>query len=454
MVNVSVEQLLNYLKQRSDDNWLIGYDSYEFYDLTKTYYQQFITEKPVNILLVEENPFRFLAVFLAAVATNCPIFLCNPDWQQNEWEQVLELVHPGLIISIDKHRLTQILSLSRSSARECGQSLQNFIMIPTGGSSGKIRFAIHTWETLTASVRGFYQYFGIQAVNSFCILPLYHVSGLMQFFRSFLTGGKLRLLPYQFLKKQINSFPETNFNTKKYFISLVPTQLQFLLQSNLIWLSQFYTVLLGGAPAWPSLLEQARQFNIRLAPTYGMTETASQIVTLKPEDFLKGNNSSGQVLPHAKVTLSNLSHGVIAIQSDSLFLGYSAHDLNKNNIFYTDDIGNFDTQDYLYILGRNSQKIITGGENVYSSEVEAAILETQLVTDVAVIGLPDPHWGEIIAAVYVSKTQETSSKMIKTSLENKISKYKIPKHWIAVESLPRNKQGKLSYEKLKSILFY
>ena len=75
-------------------------------------------------------------------------------------------------------------------------------MIPTGGTSGKIRFAMHNWETLTASVKGFYRYFGETHVNSFCVLPLYHVSGLMQFMRSFITGGRLLNLPYKALKSR------------------------------------------------------------------------------------------------------------------------------------------------------------------------------------------------------------------------------------------------------------
>jgi len=87
-------------------------------------------------------------------------------------------------------------------------------------------------------------------------------------------------------------------------------------------------VLLGGAPAWSTLLEQARRHGIRLAPTYGMTETASQIATLKPEDF--GTNNCGQVLPHAKVTIrTSTGHllganqtGIITIAADSLALGY------------------------------------------------------------------------------------------------------------------------------------
>jgi O-succinylbenzoic acid--CoA ligase len=175
------------------------------------------------------------------------------------------------------------------------------IMIPTGGTSGKIRFAIHTWQTLTASVRGFQAHFSLNSINSFCILPLYHVSGLMQFIRSLITGGKLFIGSYQKLKLgQIPDFPNADF-----FISLVPKQLQILLPDYSEWLGHFKTILLGGAPATPQLLNQARNYQLKLAPTYGMTETASQIVTLKPEEFLQGNNSSGKVLPHAQINCIN-----------------------------------------------------------------------------------------------------------------------------------------------------
>jgi O-succinylbenzoic acid--CoA ligase len=181
--------------------------------------------------------------------------------------------------------------------------IPNTIMIPTGGSSGKIKFAIHTWDTLMASVRGFTQYFQLNKVNSFCVLPLYHVSGLMQFMRSFTTGGKLAILPF----KELDSSQIYNIEPSEFFISLVPTQLQRLLEKPdlITWLSQFETVLLGGAPAWNELLEKARFYRIRLAPTYGMTETASQIATVKPDDFLNGKISSGQTLPHAQITICN-----------------------------------------------------------------------------------------------------------------------------------------------------
>jgi len=218
-------------------------------------------------------------------------------------------------------------------------------------------------------------------------------------------------------------------------------------------------VLLGGAPAWLELLEQARQQGIRLAPTYGMTETASQIATLKPEDFLNGYNSCGQVLPHAKVTIRSSTGqvlganqtGILTIQAESLALGYYPELFTNCNNFQLDDLGFFDERGYLNIVGRSSNKIITGGENVSPDEVEAAIRATQLVNDVCVIGIPDPHWGQVVTAVYVPSNSSVATAALQAALEDKLSRFKRPKSWIPVESLPRNSQGKLNREQLQQI---
>lgn len=451
--------VLTYLEQRAVEDWLIGYDSREFYQLSQRLFldwsQQTNRGTPLKILLAEQDPIRFLASFVAACAANCEIFLCNPNWVEQEWKQVFDLVHqPDLILGqqLNLPRHGRHGGIAPTEGRH-GGATPTGIMIPTGGTSGKIRFAIHTWDTLMASVRGFKQYFGHKEINSFCVLPLYHVSGLMQFLRSFTTGGKLMILPFKAVVEGAG-----NIDPTKFFISLVPTQLARLLTPNAsAWLSRFQTVLLGGAPAWAELLKQARSYNIPLALTYGMTETASQIVTLKPEDFLRGNNSSGQVLPHAKVTIRSSTGerlganntGIITIKSESLMLGYYPEFLANQPYLQPDDLGFLDDKGYLTIIGRNSNKIITGGENVFPAEVEAAIQATQLVTDVCVTGIPDSKWGQVVTAVYVPRTEAVSTELLQAVLENKLSKYKQPKYWIQVESLSRNSQGKVNYEKLQ-----
>ncbi len=321
-------------------------------------------------------------------------------------------------------------------------------MIPTGGSSGKIKFAMHNWSTLSASVKGFQKYFNCQEVNSCCTLPLYHVSGLMQFMRSFITQGNLIICPYKLIDKN-----QIVFNSQEYFISLVPTQLQLLIESSASKLAEFKTVLLGGASISRSLLEEARRYNIPLAPTYGMTETASGIVTLKPEDFLAGNNSNGQVLPHAEVIIKseNNQPDLINIKCDSLCLGYYPNSFDKPDLFATDDLGYLDSKGYLYLIGRNSQKIITGGENVFPAEVESAILATKLVEDVCVVGISDRKWGQVVTAVYVPLQFKQDLDLIKEQVSLQLAKYKQPKKWIEVDTLPRNNRGKVNYEKVKAI---
>ena len=433
-----MEKLLDKLTK---DDWLICDHSQELPQIATELYLKFTQLSNPKIIIAERSPVRFLASFIAAVASKCPVFLCNPDWSLEEWKQVFNLVQPDIILGIDDN-------FSKSSIADFQLPIPNGIMIPTGGSSGKIKFAIHTWQTLTASVLGFTEYFQINTVNSFCILPLYHVSGLMQFIRCFTTKGKLVITESK--KLEISQLP--NINPSEFFISLVPTQLERILQNPDLtqWLSRFATVLLGGAPPWDNLLIKARFHQIRLAPTYGMTETASQIATLKPDEFLQGKFNSGKILPHAKIIIDNKSKN-IKIQSQSLALGYYPHIWEDADNFAVDDIGFLDDQGYLHILGRNSDKIITGGENVYPIEVESAIRKTNLVLDVCVIGIDDKYWGQALTAIYIPNNENISSLEIETQLRKQLSKFKIPKYWISLPGLPRNTQGKINRQQLQQI---
>ena len=450
-----MEQRLDCLNNLLQHDWLIGYNSHQFNQIFQELYLELTQlsagKTPPKIILAEREPLRFLASFIAACAANCPVFLCNPDWGTQEWQQVFDLVQPDIILGMGHGAW----SMGNGNNTQC--PISNGIMIPTGGSSGQIKFAIHTWETLIASVQGFTEYFQLKQVNSFCILPLYHVSGLMQFMRSFATGGKLAIQPF----KAVESGQILNIKQSEFFISLVPTQLQRLLQNPELteWLSQFNTVLLGGAPAWNELLEKARFHRIRLAPTYGMTETASQIATLKPDDFLSGKVSSGQILPHVKVIIRNQQDeilnsnkiGNITIQAQSLALGYYPKARENQTNFQVDDLGFLDEQGYLNIVGRKSDKIITGGENIYPVEIESAIQATQMVSDICVIGIPDKHWGQALTAIYIPKKSDISALKIQTLLKDKLSKFKIPKYWIPQENLPHNSQGKINRQQLQQI---
>jgi O-succinylbenzoic acid--CoA ligase len=470
--NFSKQTPLNLLQKSTEDNWLIGYNSQKFLALTEALFAEFAAPFSQKIIIAESDTFRFLAAFIAACSRGDRVFLGNPGWGAIEWEQVLEIVKPDLVLgnyfNLAKdgtykssefvwQDLIFCFAQRRKGAKKIKEESLSQIMIPTGGSSGKIRFVTHDWQTLSASVDGFCQYFQLSKVNSFCVLPLFHVSGLMQFMRSFVSGGKLSIASFA----EVKAGNWLDFDPSEFFISLVPTQLQFLLDNYALknWLSGFKTVLLGGAPSWDDLLNKARETKIPIAPCYGMTETASQIATLKPEMFLTGDRSSGQILPHAKVRILDPQGqqlqanqiGRIAIEAKSLALGYYPEYFTDREIFYTDDAGFFDAKGNLNLVGRLSDKIITGGENVFPNEVESVIRSTNLVVDVCVIGSIDRYWGQIITAVYVPQNSSISSQDIHKAIEGKIAKFKHPKLWISVEVIPRNDRGKIDRSAIDQI---
>lgn len=449
--------LATLLTARWGDDWLIGPDSEKFWAELKglaqplAIYAQSVAPHSPTLLIAEPNPLKFLAAFLAAHRAGCSVYLANPHWGQGEWGQVKQIAQPRWSTPIQAGWGCYPCDLPRPN-----QATE--ILIPTGGSSGGLKFASHRWDTLMASVQGFRAHFSVEMVHAYCVLPLYHVGGLMQGLRVLASGGTLAIQSYKELKQgQILALPRGGF------LSLVPTQLQPLLDQGdpyLHWLRGFQAVLLGGAPAWSSLLQQARAAGLPLALTYGMTETASQVATLLPEEFLEGHTSSGRPLPQAKISIRDCQgqlqppgqQGTVVVESACLARGYvgattfllaPVTNASTPGPFYTDDVGYLDGAGYLHIVGRRSAKIITGGENVFPEEVEAVLLALDAVEDICVVGLPDAHWGQQVVALVAMKPGETLD-ALGGEARSRLSPFKLPKQWILVPAIPRTTQGKIS----------
>ena len=409
----------------------------------------------LRIALAIADPVRFLASFCAIHTAGHSVFLCNPSWGSREWQQVQAIVRPHVILGN--------CPLAPVEGDFQPADLPPFICIPTGGSSGSIEFAAHTWATLTAAAQAFQQHFDRSPICSVCLLPLFHVSGFMQFVRSLLTGGELFIgQSKRFLAGGYLDLPATD-----WFISLIPTQLRrALAHPDLVtWLAHCEAILLGGAPAWPSLLERARRLQLPLAPTYGATETAAQVATLLPRDFLTGLHSGVPPLPHASIQilddcdrpLPSNADGRIAVLASSLAWGYypelqwGESSRTRDGWWMSDDLGYLDDGGFLHVLGRSSTKIVTGGENVFPNEVEAAIRGTQRVDDVAVLGMPDEDWGEVVVAICVLGGARTTLEEIAQLLTHQLARYKHPRRWLALEALPRNNRGKIDRHQLRHL---
>ena len=430
--------------------WIWGLSFERWLQQVNTYLEELAQWQTPRILTFLSNPAELLAAYMACSITQSPIFLGNPQWKAREREKAKAIACPHIIWSDEGNEYFRDEIIH---PQEVG-----WIMVATGGTSGQIKFAIHTWETLSAAVSGMQEFFfgpADTAIHSYCVLPLYHVSGLMQFMRSLLTGGVLTLTPFKtLLNTAPPSFhPSPTDSSDNGFLSLVPTQLSRLLANEtctrIEWLRQFRCILLGGAPASPQLLEQARALQLNLAPTYGMTETAAQVMTLKPEHFLKGQSPPGDILPHISLDLisNTTNEGQMKWSGPSVCWGYYPQYRPHQSIL-TDDIAAWE-QGQLQIKGRASRKIISGGENIYPEEVESILMTIPGIEDTCVFGVPDLDWGEIAIAAYVTSDDALTPDRLKSLLKQSLAAYKCPKGWWRSPSIPRNSQGKVLHTDLR-----
>ncbi|MEM1367827.1 MAG: AMP-binding protein [Cyanobacteria bacterium P01_H01_bin.15] len=434
MVAIPTTDIFATLKHRGD--WLVGWPTATFLDAVDRKIKTLIAQPPARLLINQADSQQFLISFFAAVATKTPVFLGNPQWGQEAWSSVLEQVQPDLIWGDVPLGLSVVQSTHQSETHQIPSGL---IAIATGGSSGKIRFAMHTWDTLWAAAQGFYVFFESQPVHSLCLLPLHHVSGLMQVVRSFLSGGQLHTQSYSAVKQGWRG----DFSEHHWFISLVPTQLHFLVNETPHWLTQFRAVLVGGGPSQRALLDQAAANGIPVAPCYGMTETAAMVTVLKPKLFLAGDRSCGKPLPHVQLQIQD---EIVAMGSSSLFLGFYPQ-RQSIDFWATQDCGQLNTDGHLEIYGRRDRMMITGGEKVAPLTVETAIWETGLVEDVVVLGIPDPHWGEAVVAMYVGDVKPV--RLQRAPELQSLSVYCRPKFFFPLPQLGRSAQGKLNYAALR-----
>src|ERR1019366_3800728 len=270
-----------------------------------------------------------------------------------------------------------------------------WLCVPTGGTSGGVKFSRHDEHTLTAAVRGFCEHFGLAQVNAVDVLPAHHASGLMARVRCAATGGEHVTWDW----KRLEAGETPTVVGGDWVLSLVPTQLQRLLGSRraVSWLREFEIIFLGGGPVWPELAEAAARAQLRVALSYGMTETAAMVAAQRPEEFQAGERSCGSALPHAQVSVD--AEGAVRVAGESVFHGYWP-EWREERQFQTEDLGRIDEHGHLHILGRRDAVIITGGKKVQPAEVEAALRASGEFADVAVVGVPDAEWGEAVVACY------------------------------------------------------
>jgi acyl-CoA synthetase (AMP-forming)/AMP-acid ligase II len=215
----------------------------------------------------------------------------------------------------------------------------------------------------------------------------------------------------------------------------------------------------GGAPVPVALIERMAGLGIPLMQTCGATETCGPGLVVDAAHALMRAGSVGRGFFHTEVRLVDekgdeappLATGEIHLRGRHIARGYwhnpeaTAEAFSPDGWFRTGDIGVRDADGFVTLVDRRRNKIITGGENVYPAEVERVLLTHPALADVAVIGLPDPRWGEAVAAVAVPRPGMAPPGLedLRAHCEGVLARYKHPRRLFLRDGLPRNATGKL-----------
>ena len=304
-------------------------------------------------------------------------------------------------------------------------------------------------------------------------LSLHHMGGLSPVYRSALYGTTLVL-------REGFDAGGTADDVDKYDVtgvSLVPTMLKRMLDRRGTLSDTLRVVLLGGAPASDELLERCRDYSVPVYPTYGMTESASQIATATPRQTRDRLGTVGRPLFGTEVTVVDEDGapveagetGEIVVDGPTVTPGYlerpsdgdgeASAELDRSAFgphgLHTGDVGRVDEDGYLYVLNRLDDRILTGGENVEPGEVTEVLGEFPAVEDVAVVGLDDEVWGERVAAL-VAVGDRSDDAVDEASLadfaRDRLSEFKIPKTVAFVDELPRTVSGTVDRETARETL--
>jgi O-succinylbenzoic acid--CoA ligase len=294
-------------------------------------------------------------------------------------------------------------------------------IIFTSGSTGAPKAALHTFGNHYHSAVGSNANIALRPGDRWLhSLPLYHVGGLSILFRCMLAGATVAL------PQLGTSLGESIAGLGATHVSLVSTQLSWLLRedADLVGLE---TVLMGGGPVPPSLVDEGLAHGLQLHTSYGLTEMASQVTTTPLGASLEELRTAGRVLPNREVSISE--SGEILVRGETLLAGYVEGEeldrpLDAEGWFHTRDLGEIDESGYLRVGGRMDNLFISGGENVQSEEIEEALCRLEGVEEAVVVPVPDEEFGARPVAFVRAAGREPEE--LAQELEPLLPRFKIP----------------------------
>ena len=336
-------------------------------------------------------------------------------------------------------------------------------VIYTSGTTGRPKGALltagnHWWSAVGSALN-----VGVHEDDRWlACLPLFHVGGLAILLRGVIYGTAT-VVHEAFDPAAVSAALDEDEVT---IVSLVAAMLQRMLdvRGDAAVPARLRLVLLGGGPAPRPLLERCARRGLPVSQTYGLTETASQVTTLRPADALRRLGAAGMPLYPNEVRIGAPDGaappgeaGEILVRGPVVSAGYwGRHDesarARAGGWLHTGDIGRLDADGYLHVLDRRADLIVSGGENVYPAEVEGVLLAHPAVAEAGVVGEADETWGQrVVAVVRARDGAAVSEEELRAHCRSQLGGYKVPARILLVrEPLPRTAAGKLLRRELRA----
>ena len=340
---------------------------------------------------------------------------------------------------------------------------ESFI-IYTSGTTGKPKGVIlthqsHFWNTINYTIA----YQMEESDVELALTPMFHSSTIGRIFTYVFTGATFitskRFAPVQAMEVITQHKVTSITQTPTMYASLLDLKYKDCYDT-----SSVKRIVSGAAPVSPGMKDKLNQIfpHAGIFDLYGLTEASPGVTIMRPNDPPEKTASVGKPMMSVKIKiidedgreLPSGKTGEIICRGPNVMKGYynnpiATKEVLKEGWLYTGDIGRVDQDGYLYLIGRKKELIISGGENIYPAEVEAALCQHPLILEAAIIGVPDEYWGESVKAIVVPKPGKalTEQEVIEYC-KSWLAGYKKPKSVDFVDALPKNAVGKVMKEEL------
>ena len=410
---------------------------------------------------------------------------------ENQFEAKAREIASGHDLSIiplkaDRASLAQkgeeALQQLRGQARDQGQEINQFLfaltdfqmasnpealcmILYTSGTTGAPKGAMLShrmlfWNSINTTLR-----LNISQKDSAVIfLPLFHTGGWNVLLTPFLHRGAHVLLTRKFEARQILELSEKH---KCSLLFGVPTTMDMMSRSDVfssVNLSNIRYAIVGGEPMPLELIHTWQRKGIPVRQGFGLTEFGPNVFSLNEEDSIRKIGSIGFPNFYIDVRVIDAEGGDVGVDTVGELLlrgpmmmsGYwhnekASNETIRDGWLYTGDLVKFDSEGFFFVVGRKKDMFISGGENVYPAEVEKTLQSHPGVREVAVIGVPDDKWGESGQAFVVPEKEYES--LSQTDLidhcSKSLAKFKIPRHFVFVQDLPKGDSGKILKKNLR-----